>query len=127
MVNTHTEINPKFSGEVVKNSKDYAKVKLVTTKEMVADKEGLIHGGFIFSAADYAAMVAINEPNVVLAKAEVKFLAPSRVGDILTFEAKVIEKDGPKAKVEVIGYLEDKEVFKGIFSTFVTKKHVLEA
>jgi acyl-coenzyme A thioesterase PaaI-like protein len=43
---------------------------------MAADQRGLVHGGFTFGLADYAAMVAVNDPNVVLGAAEVRFLAP---------------------------------------------------
>ncbi len=125
MVNTHLKIDSKFSGVVVENKKGYAKIKLTTTKEMVADEFGLIHGGFTFSAADYSAMVAVNEPNVVLVGAEVKFLAPIKVGDIATFEANIIEQNGAKAKVDVVGKVEDKEVFRGVFKTYVTKEHIL--
>ena len=56
-------------------------VKLKTNEKMVADEKGLIHGGFIFSVADYSAMLAVNEPTVVLAGANVKFLKPVIVGD----------------------------------------------
>ena len=125
MVKTHLKIDTKFSGKVVENKKGYAKVELTTTKEMVADEFGLIHGGFTFSAADYAAMVAVNEPNVVLVGADVKFLAPTKLGDIVVFEANIIEQDGAKAKVDVVGRVEEKEVFKGVFKTFVTKEHIL--
>ena len=125
MVNTHLKIDTKFSGKVIKNKKGYAKVELTTSKEMIADEFGLIHGGFTFSAADFCAMAAVNEPNVVLVGAEVKFLAPTKLGDIVIFEANIIEQDGAKAKVDVIGKVEKKEVFKGVFKTFVTKEHVL--
>ena len=125
MVNTHLKIDNKLSGKVVENSKGYAKVELITTKEMVADELGLIHGGFTFSAADYSAMVAVNEPNVVLVGAEVKFLAPTKLGDIVVLKANIVEQDGAKAKVEVIGLVREKEVFKGIFKTYITKEHIL--
>jgi len=126
MVNTHLEIDSKFSGKVVENKEGYAKIELTTTKDMVADEFGLIHGGFTFSAADFAAMVAINEPNVVLVGADVKFLAPTKLGDILILEAKIAEQDGAKAKVEVVGFVGEKEVFKGTFKTYVTKEHILK-
>ena len=125
MINTHKKIDKKFSGVVLENSKGYAKVELITTKEMVADSFGLIHGGFTFSGADYTAMVAVNEPNVVLVGAEVKFLAPVVLGDIIIFEGRVIEQEPPKAKVEVIGRVNNKEVFKGVFKTYTTKEHIL--
>jgi acyl-coenzyme A thioesterase PaaI-like protein len=124
--NTHLNIDSSLNGEVVKLDKGYAKVKLTTTDIMRADKEGLVHGGFCFGAADFAAMVAVNDPFVVLAKSEVKFLAPVRVGEIVEFEARVIEDDGRKYSVKVVGIVADKEVFDGNFSAVVLKEHVLK-
>ncbi|MCK4974818.1 MAG: PaaI family thioesterase, partial [Sulfurimonas sp.] len=51
---THEEVNHDLSGEIQKLENGYVELKLVTTHDMIADKQGLIHGGFIFSAADYA-------------------------------------------------------------------------
>jgi acyl-coenzyme A thioesterase PaaI-like protein len=48
---------------------------------MVVDAHGLVHGGFVFGLADYAAMLAVNDPNVVLGAAEARFLKPVRRGD----------------------------------------------
>ncbi len=101
-------------------------MRLETTDEMVADAEGLIHGGFIFGAADYAAMVAVNDPNVVLAGAEVRFSAPVRIAREVDFEAKVVSVEGRKQKVEVVGRVEDLRVFEGTFSCVVLERHVLE-
>ena len=92
---------------------------------MAADEQGLVHGGFTFGAADFAAMVAVNEPNVVLVHSRVKFVAPVKVGDEVVYEAKVIERDGAKAKVEVVAKVEQKEVLRGEFGTYVTQHHVL--
>ena len=47
---------------------------------MAADGRGLVHGGFTFGLADFAAMCAVNDPNVVLGAATCKFLAPVQVG-----------------------------------------------
>ena len=124
-LNTHLKIDISLSGEVIDLKKDYAKVILKTTPQMVADEFGLIHGGFSFSGADYAAMAAINHPNVVLTKAEVKFLAPVKLEDTIIFEAFVKSKDEKKATVEVIGKVKDKEVFKGLFFTYITSTHIL--
>jgi len=55
---------------------------------MVVDDHKLVHGGFIFGAADYAAMAAVNDPNVVLGSAEVSFLKPSKSGDSDILEGK---------------------------------------
>ena len=125
-LNTHLEIDNSLSGKVVELKENYAKIELKTTDIMRADTKGLVHGGFTFSAADFAAMSAINEPNVVLTASESKFLAPVKVGDIVVFEATVINKDGKKSKVEVIGRVDSKKVFKGLFKTYSLDKHILD-
>lgn len=124
-LNTHERINSVYSGEIVRLEKGYAKVALETNEVMRADDVGLVHGGFIFSAADYAAMVAVNEPNVVLAACNCLFLAPVRVGDTVTFEASEHQKEGRKRNVTVRGFVHDIKVFEGEFKTVVTERHVL--
>ncbi len=125
-VRTHLKIDNTLCGKVIAHCDNYAKVRLQTTQVMAADERGLVHGGFTFGAADYAAMVAINDPYVVLAAAEVKFLAPVVVGDVVEFEAKVVEQEGKKAKVEVIANVHGKEVFQGLFKTFTPPHHILD-
>ena len=96
---------------------------------MASDEHSLVHGGFTFGLADYAAMLAVNDPFVVLGAADVKFLAPTRVGDSLTANAQVMESQGKKKQVHCNVYSEEtgKEVFSGTFTCFVLKKHVLES
>ena len=125
-IRTHLKIDNTLCGEVMDLGDGYAKVRLQTTQVMAADERGLVHGGFTFGAADYAAMVAINDPYVVLAAADVKFLAPVVVGDVVEFEAKRVEQEGKKAKVEVIANVEGKEVFQGLFKTFTPSHHILD-
>lgn len=124
-LNTHERINTVYSGEIVKMEAGYAKVMLETIEAMRADELGLVHGGFIFSAADFAAMVAVNEPNVVLASCNCLFLAPVRVGDSVTFEATEHQKEGRKRNVTVRGFVHEIKVFEGEFKTVVTERHVL--
>lgn len=126
MINTHLKINKSLCGTPIELGDGYAKVKLQATEEMVADEKGLVHGGFIFGLADYASMLAVNHPNVVLAKAEVKFLKPVKLGDIMTSHAEVKEVDKNKYKVEAFVNVGDVKVFEGIFLCVVTSKHVLE-
>ncbi len=124
-LNTHLEIDNTLSGKVVALDSGYARVVLHTTNAMRADRFGLVHGGFVFSAADFAAMSAVNDENVVLGSANVKFIAPVRVGEVVIFEAKITKIKGKKEIVEVVGKVEEKEVFKGEFTAFVLDKHVL--
>ena len=94
--NTHLKIDPRLCGEPVALAPGEATTRFVTTAEMGADAEGLVHGGFVFGLADYAAMLAVNDPNVVLGAAEVRFTAPVKVGDEVVAAAKVIEEKGKK-------------------------------
>ena len=88
ILKTHERVNHDLNGEIIKLEIGRVELKLVTISEMVADEAGLIHGGFIFSAADYAAMVAVNEKNVVLVASDCQFLSPVKYGDIVYFTAK---------------------------------------
>jgi len=126
-LNTHLAINRSLCGRVISIDEGTAVVRLDTTPEMVADDHNLVHGGFIFGAADYAAMVAVNDPNVVLGSAEVKFLKPTRSGEAATLRAKIAEAEGKRRRVEVEG-VDDAgaKIFSGIFTCFVLEKHVLE-
>ena len=80
---THKLTSKRLVGKPVKLEEGYAEVELVTIDEMKVDEKGLVHGGFTFGLADYAAMLAVNEPTVVLGKAEVRFTKPVKVGDKL--------------------------------------------
>ena len=123
---THQKINGKFSGIPIDLGKNFAKLKLITTTEMVVDDTGLIHGGFIFSLADYCAMLTINHPNVVLGKAEVHFLKPVVLRDILIAKGTVLDSKGKKSEVEVKVYRNEDLVFTGIFTCFTPEVHILK-
>ena len=122
---THLKIDERLSGRVTALREGYARVVLHTSEMMTADAEGLIHGGFLFSAADYAAMAAVNDPHVVLGSSEVQFLAPVAKGQSVDFEATVTEERGKKRVVSVVGMCEGRRVFEGVFMTFVLEGHVL--
>jgi len=93
---------------------------------MAADKSGLVHGGFVFGLADYAAMLAVNHPNVVLGSADVKFLKPVQVGETLKARASVQKVEGKKQLVEVVVNQGDTIVFSGGFTCFVLDTHILD-
>ncbi len=123
---THTKIKKYLSGDIVTLKENYAQVKLSCTKEMAVDEMGLIHGGFTFSAADFAAMAAVNEPYVVLIGAVSKFLAPVKVGDIIIFEAYAKFEDARKREIDVVGSINDIKVFEGRFDAVILPEHVLK-
>lgn len=122
---THELINQSLCGILEDLQDGYAKVKLATTEEMIADKKGLVHSGFIFSAANFAAVSAINKPNVILAVSRCNFLAPIKVEDEVIFEATAVHNTTRKRDVRVIGLMGGIKVFEGEFSVVVLEKHVL--
>jgi len=125
VLDTHLRINHALSGEIVKMEDGYVEVLLTTIPEMLADDIGLIHGGFIFSAADFAAMAAVNEKNVVLVASDCQFLSPVKIRDEVLFVARVRHKEGRKRNIHVVGHVLDIKVFEGEFKTVITEKHVL--
>ncbi len=126
MIRTHKLASKDLVGEVIEIRNGESKVKLKTTNEMAVDEKGLIHGGFTFGLADFAAMIAVNHPNVVLGKAEVKFTKPVKVGDEIVAEAKVVEEKGKEKIVDVTAKVGEKVVLKGKFYCYVLDKHVLD-
>jgi len=126
IIQTHERINPDLCGEVIKLERGYVELRLTTLPEMIADEVGLIHGGFIFSAADYAAMLAVNEKNVVLVASDCQFLSPVKFHDEINFIARVRHKEGRKRNVHVEAHVLDIKVFEGEFKTVITERHVLK-
>ncbi|WP_209476507.1 PaaI family thioesterase [Thermococcus stetteri] len=126
-IRTHKLASESLLGKPVKVGPPEAEVVLKTTEEMAVDEYGLVHGGFTFGLADYAAMLAVNEPTVVLGKAEVRFLKPVRAGERLMAKARIREDLGRKKIVEAEVLNEkDEKVFEGTFHCYVLERHVLE-
>lgn len=125
-IKTHECIDQSLCGEPISVEEGRSEVRLTCDQPMAADASGLVHGGFIFGLADYAAMLAVNHPNVVLGAAETRFLKPSRVGDILVAKAQDQTPQERKHIVQVDVFCEEDTIFSGTFTCFVTKQHVLE-
>lgn len=123
---THLALDRRWSGAPVELRDGHAVVGMTALPEMAADEHGLVHGGFLFALADHAAMLAVNDPNVVLVSATVEFLRPVRIGDALVARAEVAGADG-KAR-DVICAVEGAGgiVFRGRFRCVVPRRHVLE-
>lgn len=122
---THLRIDPSLCGAPFELAPGRASVRLTTTSAMAADDHGLVHGGFVFGLADYAAMLAVNHPNVVLGAANVRFLRPVVVGEVVVAEATHTGDDGKKKLVTVEVRSGDAVVCRGDFTCFVPHDHVL--
>jgi uncharacterized protein (TIGR00369 family) len=126
--NTHLSISEDLVGKVERiESGKFAQVSLTVDSRMRVDEKGLVHGGFTFGLADYSAMVAVNDPFVVLLSSQVRFLKPVIVGETLTARAQVDETEGKKRRVrcEVFNKGQEK-VLEGEFVCLVLSQHVLE-
>lgn len=122
---THLLINQAFVGTIEELREGSCRLRLVCTEEMAVDKRGLIHTGFLFAAADYAAKAAINRPNQALAVARANFLAPVGVDDEVIFEAQVQQLSSRKRMVQVKGLLDNIKVYEGEFAIVVLERHLL--
>jgi uncharacterized protein (TIGR00369 family) len=122
---THLRIDAGLCGTPVRLADGYAEVRLETVPAMAADEQGLVHGGFVFGLADYAAMLAVNDPNVVLGGANIRFLRPLRVGDVVVAVATRGAVQGRKHTVSVEVRRGDEPVMTGEFHCAVLDRHVL--
>lgn len=124
-IRTHKGISAELCGAPTELSPGRCVVTMTTIPAMASDDAGLVHGGFVFGMADYAAMLAVNDPFVVLGSSEAKFLKPVKVGETLTAIATVKEEAGKKRIVDVTVSRDGVDVAAGTFMCFVLEKHVL--
>jgi len=126
LAKTHLKASPALLGRPVLIEDDSrAMVELVTTKDMVVDDEGLVHGGFTFGLADYTAMLAVNHPYVVIGSADVRFTAPARLGETMKATATVERRGGRHREVAVEVQVDGKQIFKGAMNCYILDRHVL--
>jgi len=79
--------------EIVEADARFVKVRMTVREDMV-NSHGLCHGGMIFTLADTAFAFACNSENhsALAAGALVDFLAPGKLGDVLTAEARAVSQ-----------------------------------
>ena len=123
--NTHLNTSKQWVGNPVELSEGKAIVELETQEAMAVDEHNLVHGGFVFGLADYAAMLAINHPNVVLGGSSNRFLKPVVAGEKVIATATLAREEGKKKIVEVTVERGEEAVFTGEFICFIPEKHVL--
>lgn len=124
-VRTHEAVSDRYVGRPVAIEDGRATVELETSDEMRVDDSGLVHGGFVFGLVDYAAMLAVNEPTVVLAGADVRFPAPTTVGETVRADA-TVEEDGTRPTVTCTAFVDDRVVCEGTFDCVVLDGHVVD-
>jgi len=123
---THLRIDQALCGAPLRLADGHAELRLETVPAMAVDEQGLVHGGFVFGLADHAAMLAVNDPNVVLSAASVRFLRPLRVGDVVTAVATRGPAQGRRHPVTVEVRRGDEVVMTGEFGCVILGRHVLD-
>ena len=124
-LHTHRDADPALVGRVTSLRDGHAEASLRTSDVMRVDDHGLGHGSFVFGLLDYAAMVAVNDPNVVLGSADVRFILPVRVGQEIRAVADVVGEQGRKRVVAVAAAVDGARVAEGTLTAFVLANHVL--
>ncbi|HIV49323.1 PaaI family thioesterase [uncultured Helicobacter sp.] len=112
-------------GDILTLTRGAANVRFVPEEHMVMDQEAhnsLIHAGYIFNTAAYAAMAAINKRHSIMIAADVKFLSPIELGHEVLFKAVATQMDTKKCEVKVEGFLLDIKIFDSLFHIAVFDK-----
>ena len=81
--------------EVVDSGEGWARTRMAVRADMVNGHE-IAHGGLVFTLADTAFACACNSwgPVTVAAGAEITFVTPARLGDLLEADARVRTRFG---------------------------------
>ncbi len=91
-----------FGIEVLGYGEGWARAQLTVRDDMV-NGHGICHGGVIVSLADTVFACACNSwgPVTVAAGADIVFVAPGRIGDVLTAEARMRARYGRNGVYDV--------------------------
>ncbi|PAF42952.1 thioesterase [Helicobacter sp. 11S03491-1] len=116
-----TQLDTNVCGELISLSKNKAEVFFIPKESMVCD-ESMIYTGFIFNAASYAALCAINKKNSLIISSQTKFLAPIELGQQMIFKANALQSETKKCEVKVEGFLLDIKIFDGVFQIAIFDK-----
>jgi len=105
----------------------YAKASLTIT-EFHLNQAGVVHGGAIFTLADFTFAVASNSFGKVSLgiNTSISFMHAAKLGDILYAKAKLIDESKKLGTYEVIVYTEEKNIAFFTGTAYKTKRNVFE-
>lgn len=121
-----TALKSELVGSILKMTYEEVITKFVPTKQMISDESNLIHSGFIFNAANYAAMCLVNQPHAITIGAEVEFLAPVEFEQEMMFLATIKQSNAKKFEISVKGTLLDIKIFEAVFHIAVFDKQLFK-
>lgn len=120
------KINKDFCGELVRLAKNEAEVSFIPNEKMTSDENNIIHCGFVFNAAAFCAMAAVNAPNSTIIYSETKFLSPIELNCELTLKARALQSDLKKREVVVEGFLYNIKIYDAMFHIVVFDKNMFK-
>lgn len=119
-------LKPELCGTILKHTQEEIITSFSPSKQMISDETNLIHSGFIFNAANYAAMCLVNQQNALTIKADVQFLAPIEFEQEMLFLASIKQSNNKKYEILVKGTLLDIKVFEAIFHISIFDKQLFK-
>jgi acyl-coenzyme A thioesterase PaaI-like protein len=125
-IRTTTELDSIYSGHIDSITSEKAVISLVTSKFMVADRDEMVHSGFISSAAEYAALIVVNEPSGMIFAVNSQYYACMRLGEELELTATVRHTDHRKRDIEVIGMMGSIKIYEGKITVIIPDYHPLK-
>ena len=126
LLRTHKQLDPIYVGHIESLSEGHCIVSFVTTEMMKADNEKMVHSGFLSMSAEYAALCAVNEPNVMMFHMDATYFACARVGDEVMFEARVRHVEGRKREIDVVGKIDSIKIYSCRATVVIPEYHPLK-
>lgn len=117
-------LNSIYNGYVVEFKENYVKTRFSPIHDMIFDEENLIYTGFIYAAANYAALLAVNSEFAVTIGSRISFLSPVELGDEIEFEARAYFNESKKREVRINGVIGGIKVFEGAFQLIILEDHI---
>jgi acyl-coenzyme A thioesterase PaaI-like protein len=103
-------------GTAITVAPGFSRVELLTSSAMASPGSGFVRGAVVFCLADEAATLALAEPHAVLQAAELQFIRPVRVDELIVAEAHARIRDGKKRHVTVTVSQDTEKVLEGEFT-----------
>lgn len=125
-VRTTTELDTMYSGHIDSLTPETAVVSLITSKMMMADKEEMVHSGFIGSACEYAALLVVNEPNGMIYSVNSQYFSCVRVGEEVKITASVRHMDSRKREIDVVAKMDSIKVYEAKINIVIPEYHPLK-
>jgi acyl-coenzyme A thioesterase PaaI-like protein len=106
-------------GELLEVDLDKEGLSLLdTTDEMGMGKTKIIRGHVLFAQANSLANTIVDADVALTGEAQIKFVAPVRVGERILAKARVVKSKGRKKEVEIIMKTKKGLVFQGTFEVY---------